>query len=227
MLRLLSFAGNPNVGVFARATDAHAFVPTHLTAAERAAVEEALEVKAVPLTLGGTSLVGSLIAANSIGAVVADVVGQRELAILKDAGLKIFLLADRMNAAGNNLLVTDAGGLCNPDFTDGKIKQFEKLFDVPFQRGTFAGLGTVGMAGVATSRGVLVHPKSTPEEREVARRALGKDVMVGTVNHGTGLIGAGLVANSKGAIIGSASTNIEIGRIEDALGFLPDATTHA
>jgi translation initiation factor 6 len=44
--------------------------------------------------------------------------------------------------------------------------------------------------------------------------------MIGTVNHGDPMIGTGLVANSKGAIIGRNTTGIEMGRIEEALGFL-------
>jgi translation initiation factor 6 (eIF-6) len=34
------------------------------------------------------------------------------------------------------------------------------------------------------------------------------------------MVGASVVANTKGAIAGSLSTGIELGRIEDALGFL-------
>ena len=45
-------------------------------------------------------------------------------------------------------------------------------------------------------------------------------VMIGTVNHGVPLIGSGLVANTKGAIIGDLTTGIEMGRIEEALDFL-------
>ena len=44
--------------------------------------------------------------------------------------------------------------------------------------------------------------------------------MIGTVNHGYPVIGSGLVANTKGAIIGKLTTGIEMGRIEEALGFL-------
>ena len=46
------------------------------------------------------------------------------------------------------------------------------------------------------------------------------NVMIGTVNHGSPVIGSGLVANTKGAIIGNLTTGIEMGRIEEALGFL-------
>ncbi|HET6399052.1 MAG TPA: translation initiation factor IF-6, partial [Candidatus Thermoplasmatota archaeon] len=43
---------------------------------------------------------------------------------------------------------------------------------------------------------------------------------IGTVNHGHGLVGAGLAANQHGFAVGSRTTGIELGRIDDALGFL-------
>lgn len=221
MFKLLSVAGNPNVGVVARATDTHAFVPSNVTAKEFKEFEEAFEVPVHRLTLGGSSLIGSLVAANTRGILLADFATKVELKQWRAVGIPVHVLEDRLNAAGNNLLVNDHGALCNPDYSDRMVEELATFLGVPVQRGTLAGLGTVGMAGVATNHGVLVHPKATPEEREAARRALGRDVMVGTINQGTALIGAGLVANSKGAVMGSQSTGIEIGRVEDALGFLP------
>lgn len=44
--------------------------------------------------------------------------------------------------------------------------------------------------------------------------------MIGTVNHGFPMIGSGLVANDHGALIGRLTTGIEMGRIDEALGFL-------
>jgi translation initiation factor 6 len=220
LLRLLNVAGNANVGVFIHATEERIFAPPTLSKKELDAVREALEVDLVETTVGGTSLLGSLLAANRHGLVVGDIATSRELKVLRATNLPVVALEDPFNAVGNNVLVTDQGALCNPEYSDEAVALFERTFQVPVLRGTFAGLGTVGMAAVATPRGVLVHPKSTPEEREHARRTFGRDVMVGTINHGTALIGAGLVANSRGALIGDASTAIEISRIEDALGFL-------
>jgi len=41
---------------------------------------------------------------------------------------------------------------------------------------------------------------------------------VATLNYGTPYLGACAIANSKGAVVGSSSTPIELGRIEDGLG---------
>lgn len=223
MLKLLELAGNPNLGVYVRATDAHVFYADSASRREAGEIESTLEVPGVPVSIGGSHVVGSLMAGNRRGLVVADIVFEAELRKIQRAGLHVSRLAELLNAAGNNILCNDHGALVNPEYSDAAVSLIHKALGVPVHRGTLAELGTVGMAGVATSRGVLVHPKSTPEEREAARRILGADVMVGTVNHGTGLIGAGLVANARGALIGRGSTGIELSRIEEALGFLPAA----
>ena len=221
MLSLVEFTGNSNLGVFARATETHVLLPHILPPAQRLDAEQALEVKPVVSTIGGTNLLGSLTAANRHGVALSDIVTAAELRNLERSGLNFAVFEARPNAMGNNILVTDKGGMCNPAFDDEAVAAFQEFFQVPFVRGTLGGHGTVGMAGIATALGVLVHPKATPEEREEARRVFGHEAMIGTVNHGMGLVGAGLVANSKGALIGRASTAIEINRIEDALGFLP------
>lgn len=41
---------------------------------------------------------------------------------------------------------------------------------------------------------------------------------IGTLNYGAPLVGACMVANSRGAAIGFKSTPIELGRVEDSLG---------
>ena len=76
------------------------------------------------------------------------------------------------------------------------------------------------MAAVVTNKGCLCHPKVTDEEKNLLKKVFDVNVMIGTVNHGVPMIGSGLVANTKGAIIGNLTTGIEMGRIEEALGFL-------
>ncbi len=46
---------------------------------------------------------------------------------------------------------------------------------------------------------------------------LGVSVMEGTVNFGMPLVGAGVMASSKGAVCGRQSTGVELGRVEEAL----------
>lgn len=100
------------------------------------------------------------------------------------------------------------------------INKMRDVFSVPVHRGTIAELNTVGMVAVVTNKGLLCHPKVTDEEKSILEKVFHVPVMIGTVNHGSPVIGSGLVANAKGALIGKFTTGIEMGRIEEALGFL-------
>ena len=139
---------------------------------------------------------------------------------IKEQGLDIFAVKDVINAAGNDILVNDNGALIHPDIGDHSMKKIGETLGVPVQRGTIASLKTIGMAAVVTNKGCLCHPKVTDEEKKQLEKLFDVNVMIGTVNHGVPMIGSGLIANTKGAIIGNLTTGIEMGRIEEALGFL-------
>jgi translation initiation factor 6 len=161
-----------------------------------------------------------LLTFNSKGAVVTDFVDYECVKLIEKQGLDVCVISDKLNAAGNDILVNDKGALVHPDMKDKSLKMMEKVFDVPVYKGTISSLNTVGMAAVVTNKGLLCHPKVTEDEKRILEKVFGVNVMIGTVNHGVPLIGSGLVANTKGAIIGNLTTGIEMGRIEEALGFL-------
>jgi len=220
MFELLDFNENPNVGVYCRANDDIVFLQKQLLKKVKSKITDALGVKLVELTIADSTIIGSLLALNSHGAIVTNVVGTETLNIIKDHGLKVYIIKDVINAAGNDILVNDKGALVHPDIKKHTVKNIEKTLDVPVQKGTIAELKTVGMAAVVTNKGCLCHPKVTEDEKEVLESVFDVPVMIGTVNHGHSMIGSGLVANTKGAIIGNRTTGIEMGRIEEALGFL-------
>lgn len=221
MFRRLDPFGNPNVGVYVRATDEHLFVPPGLTEHNVTDLSEALGLRPVEATVGGSPLLGSLIAANSHGIVVADFASDREVEVLAATGLPVVRLRHaRLNAAGNNILCNDKGAILNPDIPVGMAQRIANALDVELDRSAIAGVPTVGTACLATSRGVLAHPLATPDELAFIKSCLHVPARIGTVNHGHGLVGAGIAANRQGAVVGSRTTGIELGRIEEALGFL-------
>jgi translation initiation factor 6 len=76
------------------------------------------------------------------------------------------------------------------------------------------------MAAYATNKGVLAHPKATEAELAKLDEMFDVPVNIGTVNYGSPLVGSALLANTKGYVVGTESTGIELGRIEDSLGFV-------
>ena len=220
MLQLLDFNENPNLGVFCKTNDKITFIRKGLLKKIIKKIEPALDSKLIELSIADANIIGSLLSFNSNGAVVTDFVDEEAIKQIKNQGFEVLVIRDRLNAVGNNILVNDKGALVHPDLNDKSIKKIEETFDVPVHKGTIASLKTVGMAAVVTNKGLLCHPKVTDEEKRELEKIFDVKVMIGTVNHGSPIIGSGLVANCNGAIIRNLTTGIEMGRIEEALGFL-------
>jgi translation initiation factor 6 len=212
--------GSPYLGVFARASDKVCIVPPATPENVAAELQRALQVPIVPLSVGGSNIIGSVVAMNSHGAVVADFVGDEEISVLEKLGLKVGRVAGKFNAAGNNILVNDHGAFVNPDFSKQAEAAVAEVLNVPVERGTLAGLKTVGSAACVTSKGVLCHPKTADEELDFLEKLFKVEADIGTVNHGAPFIGAGVVANKAGAVAGTLTTGPELNRIENALNLI-------
>ena len=218
MKRKLNISGSPVLGVFASCTDEFVFVPYDASAETIVELEESLGVAACRTSVSGSSIIGSLMRGNNNGMMVAGFVLEKEIRAIRKH-IKAARLTEEHNAAGNLILANDTAALVHPDLSEKSIKIIQRTLGVEVQRGTLGGLKTVGMAGVATNRGVLVHPKSSPAEISIIEELFKLPVNIGTVNFGSPLVGSGLLANSKGYVVGEETTSPEISRIEDTLGF--------
>jgi translation initiation factor 6 len=97
--------------------------------------------------------------------------------------------------------------------------QLEKFFGLPCNITTIAGLNPLGSLGIATNKGVLVHPQITDKEAKMIERTLEVPLDVGTVNFGSPYPGSGIIANSHGFVAGTSTSGIELGRIAETFGF--------
>ncbi len=220
-MQRLSFAGSAYVGVFARATDDCVLVRPDADDDAVAALEAELAVPAVATTVGGSSTVGALATGNENGLLVSSRSLEYERERLEEAvDLPVAELPGRVNAAGNVVLANDYGAYVHPDLPREAIQVVGELLDVPVERGDLAGVRTVGTAAVATNEGVLCHPKATDAELDHLEAVLDVRADVGTVNYGAPLVGSGLLANGAGYVVGEDTTGPELGRIEDALGYV-------
>lgn len=216
MLKILDIRENPYVGVFIRACEGQVVAPPILEERELAIIEEVFKVPILRLSIGTVNILGSLLAMNSHGIVVSNIINEWELNNLpKD--MNISILQDKNNAVGNMVLASERKALISPYLSKKSERTIADVLDVEVMRGTVAGLDNVGMAAVITPKGMLCHPKITSVEKERLEDFFGIKVSTGTVNFGIALIGSGLAANSHGAIVGSRTTGVELNRIENAL----------
>lgn len=217
MLRLGDIGGNPYIGVYCAASENLAVVSD---AAEPRIIKDiarTLDVQMVKTVIAGCTIVGSLVALNSHGVVVTNFAERHELSRFPKS-LRVGIMEEKINAAGNNVLTNDNAALVNPNASNHTLRMLQDVLDVEVSRGRMAGIETVGSAAICTSKGVLCHPLTNEDELKNLSEFFRVPAAAATLNYGTPYLGACAVANSKGAFVGSRTTPIEMGRLEDGLG---------
>ncbi|MCL7411666.1 MAG: translation initiation factor IF-6 [Methanosarcinaceae archaeon] len=217
MIRTLNIYDNPVIGVFGTCTEDVALVPIGTKSTVCDSLAEFLDVRVIPVLIGGSTVVGSLVRGNSNGFLIPNIADPDDL---KDVGLPVNTLPGKLSAVGNVVLANDSAALVHYEMSNEAIKVVSDTLGVDVHRGTIAGLNTVGMAGTVTNKGLLVHPRATQAEIENLENIFGLPVSIGTSNFGSQHVGSGVIANSKGYVAGSNTTGHELGRIEDALGLI-------
>jgi translation initiation factor 6 len=210
------YGGSPYLGVYLRVAENAALVPPNAHVPLEREVERVLGVRLVRTNVADSEVVGSLVALNSHGVVVGDELDAGERRALEGFGA-VSVVRQRQNAMGNNVLANDHGALVHPEFTDAAIAEIGAALGVPVRRGTLAGLGTVGMAGLATNRGAVVHPRATEREAAVVEELLAVPVHRSTANFGVPIVGACVVANSHGLLMGRPTTAVEVAHLQEGL----------
>jgi translation initiation factor 6 len=215
----LDLNGDPHIGMYARVFEDIAVVSPAMPEEFYKTLEDALDVELVTTTIQGSSIIGSLLCGNSRGMIASGLITGTELKALKEYR-DVFLLESSMNAAGNVIIANDTFAAVHPEMEPEMVDEIGSFLGVPVIRLTFGGIKTVGMAGFATNRGILIHPRSSEHEIALLESITDLPVGLGSINMGSGLVGTGLLANSKGYVAGNMTSGFELGRIEDVFGFL-------
>lgn len=209
--------GTPNIGVYCLSTEEKLFVPFGLPEKKVERFEECLKVKACSTSISGSKLIGVLTAANSKGIIVPRTIKENELKALKASDLNVVVPRVKWTAFGNLILVNDFGAVVDPRLPKSLIKKIKDNFDVEVSPGEINGLPYVGSLAVATNKAVLVNPSIKEEEKKLLEEVLKVPVFPGTVNGGVPFPKSGLLANTKGAIVGSLTSGKELMAISRAM----------
>ncbi len=218
MLRVSSYNGVEFIGVYAVANEGMAVIPMDSDDRFQEDISTALDLKCHKGTIASTNLIGSLVAMNSYGVAVNSFATDIEIGVFSK--LQVARLDDRLNACGNNILVNDNGCLVNPEMNDKSVHVLEEVFNVDVVRGTVAGQNTVGSVCKVTNKGLICHPASSAADLKLLKDLFKVEPKITTLNYGSPYVGASIVANSKGGVVGSRSTPIEQGRVEEALDII-------
>lgn len=218
MDRTVSIEGDPHIGVFTRVFEDIAFIPSEAPAELEAHYREAFDLEVVRTTIQGSPIIGSLLTGNSNGFVISGLATKAEIKLLSEYR-ELYLLDRGMNAAGNVILACDRFAAVHPEMDPSLRKDIGEFLKVPITPLTLGDVKVVGMAGVATNKGVVVSPRSTASEIAALERVCELPIGKGSINMGNAMVGTGLVANTRGYLAGDETSGYELGRIEDIFEF--------
>jgi translation initiation factor 6 len=216
MIQVTRIFNSPFLGVYLRTWEDYTLVPRNSDRDIKSMASHYLKTEPIEMTIGGSNLLGSMAVMNSNGMIFSNIVTEEELKnIPKDVNYAV--LEDNLNAVGNNILANNKAALIHEEFSDKSVRTIREVLGVEVVKGKFKEVRTVGSSGLITSSGLVIPPNMTDDEIEELGKIFGVKGRVGTANFGSLYIGASVVSNSKGALIGEDSTTVEISNIEEAL----------
>jgi len=215
VIRKTSVLRSNFIGIYAKAWDDVAFITMMADEKTVADFQEVLQVDVRRISIDNSSLIGTMMVMNSNGLIVpygSEITGLGDL-----DGRNVLQLKDKINAIGNDIIANDHGAIIHKNFSNRSRKEIEDTLGVETIRTTIGNILTVGSAGILTSKGMLVNPETDDDELEFLRDFFKVSVKSGTANFGSIYVGASIVANSKGVLVGKDTTPIEMDRIDDVL----------
>ena len=210
-LHLIDLYRSPNIGIFLKANDKAVLVPKGIAGSKVEKLAADLEVVACPTSVGGTRLLGPLIAMNNKGVVASRMIEDYEIdEISSKTRLKVTRLESRLTAVGNLVVANDHGAIVSPILERHAVEQIEATLGTKTLAMTIGEYSQVGAMVVATNSGAAVSPKASEQEAEEIGKILKVEVSASSVNGGIPFPASGVVANSKNAVAGYVTTGPEL-----------------
>lgn len=214
---ITSFNSNPNVGLYGYVNDKYCLIGSEVPEKLYKKIEEILDVKVIPITIAGTSLIGVFVNGNSKKLLVPNIIFPHERAILERNKISYTIINTKYTCLGNNMIITEKGGIISNDYGVKEIKQLNESLGFDVVKTKIANHNTLGSLAVHNKRAILCHQNVLDDEAKILKKVLNLNVYTGTVNMGSPFVGAGILCNSKGMIIGDLSGGPEIINADQAL----------
>jgi len=214
------FESSSEVGVFSKLTNSYCLCA--LGGSENFySVFEAELSKHIPVvhsTIGGTRIIGRLCVGNRHGLLVPNIATDQEILHFRNnlpETVKVQKVEERLSALGNIIACNDYVALVHTDLDKETEEVIADTLKVETFRATIAQNTLVGSYCVLTNQGGLVHARTPMQDLEELSQLIQIPLTAGTVNRGSDLIGAGVVANDWAAFCGMDTTATEIGVVEN------------
>ena len=207
-----------NIGIFTKSNDSFVLVPLGLAPTKMEQLANFLGAKTINISIGGSRLLGPLIAMNSKGILVSKLAEDFEIDHLrKETGLRVERLESKFTSVGNMISANDSGAVISSEFSRETAAMISETLGVPVRHLSIAHYIQVGSMVAASNSGAIVHPEGTEWEMKQVMDILKVDVEACTVNNGVPYVSSGIILNSKAAVAGSLTSGPELMILSRAL----------
>jgi len=213
------FENSNDIGVFAKLTSKYCLVSIGASETFYSIFESELApyMPVVHCSIASTRIVGRVTAGNKNGLLLPNTITDIEKKNIRNAlpdEVKIKIVDEKFSALGNCIVCNDYNALIHSDLDKETEEIIADTLGVEVFRTTIAGNALVGTYMVINNQGGLVHPLTSVDELEELVNLLQIPLCAGTVNRGSDVIAAGLVANDYAAFCGLDTTATEFSVIE-------------
>lgn len=171
----------------------------------------------IKASIAGTRLVGRMTVGNRNGLLLPNTTTDQEMMQIRNSlpdEVVVQRIDERLSALGNCVVCNDYVALIHPDMDRETEEIIADVLGVEVFRQTIAGNVLVGSYARFTNQGGLMAPGTTVEDLDELSSLLQIPLVAGTVNRGSDVIGAGMVANDWAAFAGLDTTSTELSVIE-------------
>lgn len=218
------------VGVFANLTNAYCLVAQGAAENFFSVFEAELSdhIPVVQCSIAGTRLVGRMTVGNRNGILLPNTTTDQELQHIRNSlpdEVVVQRIDERLSALGNCIACNDYVALIHPDIDRETEEIVADVLGVEVFRQSIADNVLVGSYARFTNQGGLVAPGTTVEDLDELSSLLQVPLVAGTVNRGSDVVGAGLVANDWSAFCGMDTTSTEMSVIESVFKLRSNTAT--
>ncbi len=217
-IKKIEVHNNPFIGLYLTVCDDFLICSPYVPVKVLKAAEETLKtIKTCMVTIGNSHLTGLLTAANSKCVVVPQFTEEKEVKkIESDLGVAVCKIDDRFSAVKNNILINNNDCIVNRHLPKVDREKISKSCEVQVASSRFS-IATVGSVNVVNGNGLLCYNGASEEEMQLLSSVFKVKAIKATCNFGSIATGLGIVANSKGALVGAFSSGFEVAKIFQAL----------
>lgn len=207
------------MGLFAANNESLLVIPPGLPKRKVETMAETLGSQAIQTYISGSILIGPYICLNSNGAILPSITLDEEISLIKSAApdLNIHVYRGKETAMGNLIAANDHCAVLSPDIQASERRAISDTLGVEAIPMSIAGRRHVGSICLLTNRGGLIHIEASEDEVRLIEECSKVRVARATVNNGNVFVRSGVLANTKGALIGRKTIGPELMNISTAL----------